>query len=126
MWQQDIGWLCLWVGKEGICGFGGLPVSASLIDRCFGLRTKSFRQHEQPLIQALVAQIQSVELAYTPSRINVLSHDPSINAASVYGGIVPRHVVKVSSGSRNTCRRFCVSHFVILSLLSLAGQIEHL
>src|SRR5262245_6390323 len=102
MWQQDINWLGFWVGKEGIRGFGGLPISASLIDRRLGLGTEGFCHDQQSPVQALVAQVQSVELTDAPSRINVLSHGSSIMLVSAWGGIVLRHVINVTSGSRNT------------------------
>jgi hypothetical protein len=52
-----------------------------------------------------VGQVQAVEIADTPSHINVLSHGSSINLVSTCGGIVPGQVVNVTLGSRNTLLR---------------------
>jgi hypothetical protein len=70
--QQDLGWQRTLSGEKRVGRLGILPIGAGLIDRRGGLRPEGFRHDQQPSIQACVAEIQSVELPYTPSCINTL------------------------------------------------------
>jgi len=56
------------IGEEGIGGFGGLPISAGLVDRGFWLGRDGLSQHQQAPIQARITQIEARELLYTPIR----------------------------------------------------------
>ena len=74
MWSQDLGWQCVWIGKEGISGLGVLPINTGLIDRSLGLGAKGFGQGEQAPIQARIAQVYALELTNAPASINSLCH----------------------------------------------------
>jgi hypothetical protein len=53
--QQDLGWQCLWIGKERVSGLGRLPISAGLIDRSLRLGAKRFGERERaPLVRRKV------------------------------------------------------------------------
>src|SRR5829696_7634630 len=74
MWQQDLGWQRLWIGKESVSGFGVLPIGAGLIDRSLGMGAEGLSHGEQATIQARIAQVQAIELTHAPTGINSLCH----------------------------------------------------
>lgn len=85
MRQQDVRRLSTRVVKEGVGRFGSLPIGAGLINRRLRVGAKRFFHDEQPPVQALVAQVQSVELAYTPTGINLIGHGSTTTMPSAQG-----------------------------------------